>query len=68
MEETRYYKPETIAELADCKVQTIYRHLNQEPSKFPNAFRIGDRKWVIPEDDAIEYLGYDPNRQKVTIV
>jgi hypothetical protein len=72
MEQTRYYRPEKVAELAHCTIQTIYRHLNN-PSKegnyyFPNARRIGKRKWIIPDTDVIQYLGFDPTEENVTIV
>jgi predicted DNA-binding transcriptional regulator AlpA len=61
-----YYTPEKVSRLAGCVVQTIYRHL--EHDKFPNARRIGLRKWIIPEDDVIEYLGYNPNETEVLII
>lgn len=66
MEQTRYYRPEKVAELAHCTIQTIYRHLNED--KFPSARRIGNRKWIIPEEDVIEYLGYDPSQENAIIV
>lgn len=66
MEQTRAYRPEKVAELADCTVQTIYRHLDE--GKFPNAYRIGNRKWVIPEEDATSYLGFNPYEKQVTIL
>lgn len=66
METARYYKPDTVAELARCTIQTIYRHLAAD--KFPNARRIGDRKWIIPEDDVANYLGFDPRQEEAVIV
>lgn len=58
MAKQRMYSPQTIAKLSGCTVQTIYRHL--EGDRFPNARRIGLRKWFIPEEDVIAYVGFDP--------
>lgn len=66
MSQTRYYRPEKVAALAHCTIQTIYRHLQSD--KFPNARRIGDRKWIIPEPDVIDYLGYDPTVEDAVIL
>lgn len=66
MEQTRYYRPEKVAELAHCTIQTIYRHLAAD--KFPTARRIGDRKWIIPEDDVVQYLGFDPTIEDALII
>lgn len=77
LEEMVCYSPASVAEHASCAVQSIYRHLendlikrekkSEEPLKFPNAFRIG-AKWMIPEEDAIKFLGYDPSKVKVRLV
>lgn len=66
MEETRYYRPEKVAELAQCTIQTIYRHL--KANQFPTARRIGTRKWIIPEDDVKDYLGFDPTQEAAVII
>lgn len=65
-EEETYYTPERVAAFAGCVIQTIYRHLELE--RFPGARRIGSRKWIIPEQSVIDYLGYDPKVQKIKII
>lgn len=59
------YTPEHVARLAQCVVQTIYRHI--EKGEFPNARQIGPRKWFIPEEDVINYLGYDPKEIQIVL-
>lgn len=67
-QEEVFYTPEKVAKLAECVIQTIYRHLDSKQNRFPNARRIGRRKWLIPEDDVIAYLGFDPNETEIRIV
>lgn len=69
MRQETFYTPEKVAELRQCVKQTIYRHLN-DPSQsfFPNARVMGKRGWLIPEQDVINYLGFDPNEVSITIV
>jgi hypothetical protein len=61
-----FYTPQTVSKLAGCVIQTVYRHL--EHGKFPNARRIGLRKWIIPKEDVVYYLGYDPDETEVLII
>lgn len=65
-DEEVYYSPEKVAEFSGCVIQTIYRHL--EKGRFPGSRRLGPRRWIIPENSVIEYLGYDPSETKIKII
>ena len=59
------YTPGFIAKASYQSVQTVYRHL--EEGMFPNAWKVGKRKWLITKDDAEAYLGFDPETVQIEV-